>query len=127
MLNILLSLLPPYNLARAFSSYRLLEGENAELREKVSALEEQLTNRVDYILMLRGAPALDVVRKDKPKDPPVPAPARKSLRELRRLRGAEALAKMVQGPEVRGQQSEVSGNGEMAKRADEYAKNSAGA
>jgi hypothetical protein len=115
MLEVFLSLLPPYNLARLFSAYRILEAENDELRDKVCQLEESLTDRVNYILLLRGAPGLDVVKKDKPPNE-TPMPMRKSLRETRKQRTAEAMAKIFRTPP-----GENGASATMAARADEYA------
>ena len=126
MREFLIALLPPWNLARLFSAYRILEAENAELRDRVDELEREKTDHFNYILMLRSAPPI-VPKEKKPREMAA-LPQRAGLRGLRRRKLHGALLQMLRPDEseVRSQKSEVSGNGEMAARADEYAERVAG-
>jgi hypothetical protein len=115
--NWLLSLLPPWNLARLFSAYRIVEAAAANpcqvcavKDEMIGELREQAKVRENYILSLLGQRPINT--QSQPQKPSMTATAgSQSLRGLRRSHVVAAVAKA---------QSDIDTNG-MASRAAEYA------
>ena len=77
------AILPPYNLARCFAAYRLLEAERDEWKQWAEKWQ-------NYALMSRGMPAVTVSeepRVSRPGPPPRP-----SINSLRRRQSARWMA-----------------------------------
>lgn len=91
--HLLLLILPPYNLAKAFAYTRALESECERLRGRILELEEERKADVNYILSLRGAPPLTSVQK--PEKEPLMPQKPKGLAALRRGYERSALMKMA--------------------------------
>lgn len=115
MRDFLKSLLPPWNIARAFAYTRSCEDRIKQVEGELAELKTERASLNDYILMLRQSPPLSVVRPPAQQSGEMkPLPARKSLRALRNEYTGKAVMNMAH-------EGKITLDEEMRNRADEFA------